>query len=52
MPLEEVRHRPGILINKNTKGWAHPASHFSTKTLALRFPPSGAFAPARLLFYF
>jgi hypothetical protein len=52
MPLEEVGRRPGILINKNTKGWAHPALHFSTKTLALPLPSLRSLRPREAPFLF
>lgn len=51
MPLEEVGRRPGILINKNTKGWAHPALHFSAKTLALPLPSLRSLCPRKAPFY-
>jgi hypothetical protein len=52
MPLEEVGRRPGILINKNTKGWAHPALHFFTKILALPLPSSRSLRPREAPFLF
>jgi hypothetical protein len=51
MPLEEVGRRPGILINKNTKGWAHPALHFSTRILTLPLPSLRSLRPREAPFY-
>jgi hypothetical protein len=52
MPMEEVKRRPGILINKNTKGWAQPALCFSHKILALPLPSFRSLRPREAPFYF
>ena len=52
MPMEEVKRRPGILINKNTKGWAQPALCFSHKILTLPLPSFRSLRPREAPFYF